>query len=942
LGGLLGLFLNPWALAAAGLLASIPVIIHLINRMRYRRVRWAAMEFLLAAQKRMKRKMIIEQMLLLASRVLLVLLAGLLLSRWLFSGAPPAPPEDWILHEVVLDDSASMSDTSRDAGAGADCFALAKDGIRSLGESALSAKTPTRLRLRRASEPDKVLFDEQVGDESLATLVTLMETAKLRAYQVNASEAIGKAKADLLAQYPDQKCKRHLHFYSDMRKADWEDGSLRALMNQAEGVLWRVHDCAVPARVEDGRPESHGNLAVVALGSESRLALDGQPMECWAKIANYGTQARSAFLAIELNGKRDPSASRQVESLPPGQVVEVRFRIIPSRGESDRANQPAGDPRPNAGEAQDPARQGLSRRAVSSLMAVRVHLENESGEGLAADNARDMLLEVRDRIPLLVVDGTIQPGASTSSDSLYFGAALNPQLFDPLFLETADLEKQDLPSFALVVLLNVGELTDNALARLSEFVRGGGGLAWFTGDRTVPAFCNRAFEQDGLFPLLLAGQPSPSLSEKEREEMRRDESPKVVFPDPASPVVAGLLPFRSVFRHLRMERHWPSIDPSRWSDRAETLLALPSKGWQVAGQRETVKREILDVLALDKTPFTAPSLAPVLPGLEAEIGKVRSRIATQGQFEIVTALEELLRMPPPGSAGQAGATLWDRAELRETQAKLRGLIRKIQQGDPLLVARDVGKGKTLAFLSSAGPASSRGGVSSDSPAPWNEWANGFLSATFPILVQDSLFYLLRQQSDSRSRLFAPQQVVELGTLPNPVVVESLYFPQSEAVVSAASGRGASVAKVAARLLPGTAGNGSPTWSIGIDAQENPGLLTYAVRPDPASPLSVRGGAAFNVDIRESDLERAEKVSIDPRGDNGKPGDATADWFSLESAGPSGAGKTPSPRLQRPLDASETPWLILALLALLVIEQFLAWRCSHLQPVQPPAAVKGGA
>ena len=146
MGGLLGLFLNPWALAGAGLLASVPIIIHLINRMRFRRVRWAAMEFLLAAQKRMKRKMIIEQLLLLASRVLLILLIGLLLSRWLLSGSPPVPPEDWILHEVVLDDSASMADVAKDAGSGGDSFTVAKEGIRSLAESALVAKTPTRIR----------------------------------------------------------------------------------------------------------------------------------------------------------------------------------------------------------------------------------------------------------------------------------------------------------------------------------------------------------------------------------------------------------------------------------------------------------------------------------------------------------------------------------------------------------------------------------------------------------------------------------------------------------------------------------------------------------------------------------------------------------------------------------------------------------------------------
>ena len=70
--GLLGLFLNPWALLAGGLAVSVPVIIHLINRMQFRRVRWAAMEFLLAAQKKMRRRMILEQLILLLLRIALM------------------------------------------------------------------------------------------------------------------------------------------------------------------------------------------------------------------------------------------------------------------------------------------------------------------------------------------------------------------------------------------------------------------------------------------------------------------------------------------------------------------------------------------------------------------------------------------------------------------------------------------------------------------------------------------------------------------------------------------------------------------------------------------------------------------------------------------------------------------------------------------------------
>src|SRR5438270_199126 len=79
-------FANPWFMAAGGALVSAPILIHLINRMRFKRVRWAAMEFLLKSQKRNRRKLIIEQLILLALRCVLVLLAGLLLGRLRLGG----------------------------------------------------------------------------------------------------------------------------------------------------------------------------------------------------------------------------------------------------------------------------------------------------------------------------------------------------------------------------------------------------------------------------------------------------------------------------------------------------------------------------------------------------------------------------------------------------------------------------------------------------------------------------------------------------------------------------------------------------------------------------------------------------------------------------------------------------------------------------------------
>ena len=73
-------FLNPlllWALP----LCAVPIIIHLLNRRRFKKVPWAAMEFLLAAMKRNKKRLRMEQWLVLLLRTLAVLLLVGLVTR---------------------------------------------------------------------------------------------------------------------------------------------------------------------------------------------------------------------------------------------------------------------------------------------------------------------------------------------------------------------------------------------------------------------------------------------------------------------------------------------------------------------------------------------------------------------------------------------------------------------------------------------------------------------------------------------------------------------------------------------------------------------------------------------------------------------------------------------------------------------------------------------
>jgi hypothetical protein len=73
--------------AVAGVVAAAgPVIIHLLNRRRFRTINWAAMEFLLEAMQRNRRVLQLRDLILLLLRVLCILLFGLALARPFFQG----------------------------------------------------------------------------------------------------------------------------------------------------------------------------------------------------------------------------------------------------------------------------------------------------------------------------------------------------------------------------------------------------------------------------------------------------------------------------------------------------------------------------------------------------------------------------------------------------------------------------------------------------------------------------------------------------------------------------------------------------------------------------------------------------------------------------------------------------------------------------------------
>ena len=103
-------YLQPWMLWALPAVL-LPIIIHLLNRLRYRTVHWGAMMFLLKANKAATRRAKIRQYLLLLFRALVILFLIWAMSRpitggWIGKAAGGAPE----VVIVLLDRSASMEE----------------------------------------------------------------------------------------------------------------------------------------------------------------------------------------------------------------------------------------------------------------------------------------------------------------------------------------------------------------------------------------------------------------------------------------------------------------------------------------------------------------------------------------------------------------------------------------------------------------------------------------------------------------------------------------------------------------------------------------------------------------------------------------------------------------------------------------------------------------
>ncbi len=916
------LFLHPWYMAAGGALVSAPILIHLINRMRFKRVRWAAMEFLLKSQKRNRRRLIIEQLILLALRCLLVLLAAFLVSR--FVGAMPTG--QGATHIVVLDDTPSMADAFSEKGPKTSSFEVAREQIKRLAHDAAQATTHQQMRIYLLSDLEKMLFDQRLNDQSADAIDEKLRDKKPSALHVDPIEGINMAQTLFFDVKQGQKI---LHLVGDFRDVDWSGPAAEELNKSVEkllesGIHLSLIDTAHPYRAPSRNVAlHHDNLSITDLHSEARVVAEGVETEFSVTIRNFSSSDKRTFLHIKIDGKEAFAGSRPVERIPADDSVTEKFTLVFAKKKPSLPVAPGDLP-------EDRERK---RRLDREFVQVTAELDPEE-TGLQADNIRDMVVEVRKRVPTLVVDGSGQDPELDGGDLKHLTAAYEAaRSYEIERCKVDDLEKINLELYPTIIFLNVPTIkSDKALQKMREYAQHGGSLLYFLGDKSQPAFYNDTLfkKYDGMFPLLIEsksfdplnpdGQLTPEdRAEKAKDRLRFDEQPKLLFRDPKHEAIRTLSDYRTGLVYLSIDRYYQALPRSRWDpepvsgSNAEELIVLPNhKTTDDRGYRERtvqIGRKLVEQVR-DLAVSEPDAFSRYVEPAERYQTQVRNALTKPYLSGVVRVLDALRHDHGAESDPQRPdmEVLWAHPKMKALGAEIDEFRTTIEYGDPLVVTRRYGKGRVCAVLTSAGTATH-----------WNDWGNGLASWSYTPFVMDLQRWLI-SSGDDLNRNVGESIKVELDAARYQPKMKMKFQPQRDLEKTKIE-EVVKPVEFSEQALPME----ENLLTLDFRDTREPGVYTFEFYPNSKDALGQTElrSYAFNLDTtKESDLRRAARDKLErPRAR-----DSHAGTVLLRSPGDTfEAYKNKMP------DASESPWLYLFFLVVLIVEQALAVHLSfHLK------------
>jgi hypothetical protein len=475
-------FLNPWMLLG-GLAIASPILIHLLNKRRFKIVEWAAMDFLFQADKKNRRRVELENFILLLLRCLAMLLLAFMLARpFLPSSLTQIARQAKKFERIFLiDDSLSQRVLNNQLPA---LDTIKTSMVELLTQLAATDDSENWLTVILTSRPEQpLLANEPLTSNTLATVIQTLTSIETTDTVADYSVALTELNRYVSGQR--ENVGRVVYFFSDMRERDWlnadadEDSAPNGKLNE---IAKTVLSCFL---IDVGSPDDE-NLAVVEIRPDA-LLLNDKPIRFAVTVANFGQQtAENVRLLFQV----DQSQPR-FESLPaiaPGQTQQATFLHLFPADSAANIGPVDDEPEPLSPRFHR-IRAEVDRQSLGAVGLTQDQLQEDSSALFSA--------KVSPGISVLLVDGD-PSSISERSETHYLrslqvpGTGLKMQT-----VSVSEFETIPLSQFQVIFLCNVDEASRDRIENLSEWVRQGRGLVIMPGNRVRAAAFNSAFYQAG-------------------------------------------------------------------------------------------------------------------------------------------------------------------------------------------------------------------------------------------------------------------------------------------------------------------------------------------------------------------------------------------------------------------------------------------------------------
>ncbi|MHC4405689.1 MAG: BatA domain-containing protein, partial [Planctomycetota bacterium] len=526
-------FLNGVLAFGAGAFA-LPLLIHLLNRSRFRTIPWGAMHLLETVIRVNKRRIRIEQLLLLLVRCAIPVLLAFCLARMVLTGWKALPGDVPSSAAVLLDNSYSMDA----AGGERPHFAEAVDHVCDLLEALNRGSEVSVLTTGGGPMPvsDRPVFDPK----------SMIRQVRLLSGGYGAAEVAESLEAGTSAVSSMTHARRGLIVISDFQRSDWEavpKASLERIRRQFDAMPLRP----TITLLNVGR-EVEENVAVESLEFSRKTLGVGQDLEVRAHLRNYGPKIyQGARVLFRVDGTQHSVSQITLGAQRTAQVLFTHRFKTPG----------------------------------SHVVEVEVAVDDR----LDTDNRYAAAVPVLEQIEVLLVDGAPSP-EPLESETDFLAVALTPYTFGRVRLSdliatqtvsTGELTEETVSGQRVVVLANVPKLSDAQVDLLTQYVRGGGSLLLFVGNKIDVPWHNRTlFSGAGLLPMRIEALHGGLDEEKKPARIvaqHFDHPALEVFNDRANGNLADA-EIRKWYRlgHADGEEGPEPADPSPADERAEPLV----------------------------------------------------------------------------------------------------------------------------------------------------------------------------------------------------------------------------------------------------------------------------------------------------------------------------------------------------------------------------------